>query len=143
MFLIVFMLLCAVVFVSDIRKRIIPNYVLIAVVLLKALFLVIEFDLITLFDSVIGFTVASVVFLIPKFLRMPLGWGDVKFSAVLGFSLGFVKYIYSMLLAVLLVFLYCIVRKTVMKKDIEDFKLPLGSFMSAGAILICIFEFIL
>ena len=107
----VFVLLCAAVFVSDIVKRKIPNYILIAFLLLKAISLAVEFDLITLFDSVIGFISASMIFLIPKFLHLPLGWGDVKFSAVLGFYLGFVNYIYSMLLAVLLVFVYCALEK--------------------------------
>lgn len=143
MFLIVFTLLCVAVFVSDIKKRIIPNYILIAFFLLKVLSFVIKFDLITLFDSVVGFIVSVVIFLIPKLFHLPIGWGDVKYSAALGLCLGFVNYIYSMLFAVFCVFIYCIVRRSVMKKDIKNFPLPLGSFMSVGAIFICIFDSIL
>ncbi len=143
MVLSVFLLGCFLIFISDIKYRKIPNVLLVGLFILRLISIIANFDPILLLDSVFGLLFAFFVFILPKFMKMKLGWGDVKYSAVLGFSLGFVDYICSMLLSVIFVFIYCAVRKVLLKKDIKDFSLPLGSFMSAGVIFLCVMEFIL
>lgn len=143
MFSFIFIILCAMIFVFDLKKRIIPNILLICILLLNIVGFIIEFDSVSLLDSVLGLVFALFLFLVPKFLRMGIGWGDVKYSAVLGFYLGLTDYIYGMLVAFIFVFIFFIIRKIIMKKDIKDFPLPLGSFMSAGVIFVYVSGLIL
>ena len=142
MFLVIFLVLCLLVFIFDLKERRIPNFILFMVLILKVFSMILYFDFVSVFDSVFAGIFALFVFLIPKFIGMKIGWGDIKYSAVLGFWLGFVDYIFGMLLSVIFIFIFCFVRG-LMKKNIKDFPLPLGSFMSLGTVFICFFDIIL
>ena len=142
MLLLLFISLC-VVSAYDIFKRCIPNWILLVLFLIKILGVIIEFSIISLIDSFLGLVLAVITFIIPKIFKMSIGWGDVKFAAVLGLWLGVVNFIYGMLISVFSALIYLILRKFISKKDIKNYPLPLGLVMSFGAIFICILEIIL
>ena len=143
MYLLLLIALGLVIAVYDWRFRRIPNILVLLYVAVRILFLIIKFNYIIFIESLIGMAFAFLIFLIPKLLKMTIGWGDIKYSAAIGFALGFPNYVCSMIICLICSVIYLLFRKYAMKKDIKEYPLPLGSFMSIGSILILTVNIIL
>lgn len=83
--------------------------------------------------SLVGIAVSFLIFYIPKLIGLYMGNGDIKLSAVIGFALGLVGYIQSMVvMAVISVLLLIVLLVT--KKGNGKTKTPMGPALSFGAV---------
>ena len=100
--------------VTDYSIRKIPNVLLLVLLVLKLGSIVARFDYASLLPAFAGLVAGLILFLVPSYIGIGIGWGDVKFAAVAGFCLGILGILQaSLVMAVVLVFylLYLIVTK--------------------------------
>lgn len=126
--------------ICDIISFRIPNILLAGMVLTLTGIDVINHSYFLLFISFVSAIVLfALFFLIFRFIG-GLGFGDVKYAAVIGYALGFQKALYACLAASLMGILFFAVfyfiaphnKKTVFKREQ---KIPFGPFLSFGLIL--------
>ena len=86
-----------------------------------------------LLPSLIGLVAAFILYQLPRFFGIPIGTGDVKFASAIGYCLGVFGFLQSAIimaagLLILLVWL------TATKKGSLKTKVPMGPFLSLGAV---------
>lgn len=126
---------------SDIKDRVIPNRVVIAVaVAAVALFLArglvdgAPWNAIAL-SAVAGCVLGGGVFFVSRFItRGGVGYGDVKLFAALGLLLGFQALFNVLLYSLIAAFVYAIFLLVTRKGKIND-RLPLGPFAFIGVLV--------
>ncbi len=126
----------AIITEIDLKKRIIPNELIVFLIVWSLAFglpRVIDFNLPY---SLAGMAACFMLFLLPAALKKRVGAGDVKLAAALGFCVGIPGCLYAIALMGLLVFL-CIMltgRETflMMIKRL----VPMGPFMAAALIAV-------
>jgi len=134
-------LLCLCVSAVDFAIRKIPNSLLLALIVSKIAFLILNFSTKELKQSVLGFAVACVVFTIPSLLKIPVGAGDIKFAAVTGLYLGLYGFLQAMIImaiAIGLYGIYIIIRKLGNLKT----KTAMGPYLALGLLLTLVFPII-
>lgn len=134
-----FVLLAWNVSAIDIMIRKIPNAILLGMLLLEVVNIAIEgyyggnlYALVQ--EAFVGMFLAYIVFVIPTMLSMSIGGGDVKYGAVIGFTLGFQNYMQAMLImaiSVLIYFIYLKITKTGGMKTAA----PMAPFLSIGTLI--------
>lgn len=132
----VLLITCIPISIIDCRKYIIPD------VLTALLFLsLILHDVLTVkirIPSAVLTAVASFcMFFFIYRLHGGLGFGDVKFSAVLGYALGFPLAFLSFTAASILAILYAV---AFLRNKKRNLKIPFAPFLSAGAVLTALFS---
>jgi leader peptidase (prepilin peptidase)/N-methyltransferase len=88
--------------------------------------------------AVIGIVGGFILFIIPSFLGVYIGNGDIKLSAVIGFSLGIVGYIQSMILMSLTMIIYLVILLITKKGGLKT-KAPMGPSLAFGAVVSLLF----
>lgn len=94
----------------------------------------------SMFDNIVGFlAIPTIVFAMISFLRLieddnklPVGFGDIKYMAMIGLFLGFAMQIIALILAVVMGVFVAIINK---KKEI-----PLGYYLSVASVMVIIFN---
>ena len=117
----------------------IPNEFLLALLLCKLLFMLLDHQEEFLKQGLIGFAAASFLFLIPSIIGIPIGAGDIKFAAVIGFYFGlmpFVQIILIMAVALLAYLVYLLITKKGSWKTMA----PMGPFFSFGVMLTALYS---
>lgn len=91
-----------------------------------------------LIPSLVGLAGGFILYQLPMFFGIPIGTGDVKYSAAIGYCLGAFGYLQAALImaAGLLIFL---VYLTVTKKGTRKTAVPMGPFLSLGAVATVLF----
>lgn len=120
----------------DILLRRIPNAILLGMIVIQICDIAVRqiggdnaADL--LINSIVGFTIGYAVFRIPASFKLSVGNGDIKFSAVIGFTLGARDYMTAMLvMAVVLLAFYIYLKVT--KTGNMKTKAPMGPFLAVG-----------
>lgn len=92
----------------------------------------------TIISMVVGLVGSFLIYMIPKKLGVYIGNGDIKLSAVIGFSLGILGYIQAMILMSVFMLVYLAVLLITKKGGLKT-KTPMGPALSFGAILTVIF----
>ena len=88
--------------------------------------------------AVVGIICGFVLFSLPQKLGRYIGAGDIKLSAVIGFSLGVVGYLQAMIIMALIM-LFCLVILLVTKKgNLKSFA-PMGPALCVGSIISLLF----
>ena len=126
----------------DALVRKIPNPLLLSMLVVDIAFLIYECvkakdgdEILSLImRTVVGFIVGFAVCLLPGLLKIPMGAGDVKYSAVIGATLYFMGYFQAMVLMALLVALFYVGLKITKKGDIKTL-MPMGPFLSFGTVI--------
>ena len=133
-----FMLVLAVI---DHEKSIVPNKLLVAMLVIRAVLLVIEVAVYPVYwkekmiSAVGGMLVGLILFLLAYVLsRKSIGLGDVKLAAVLGWYLGLSLIWWD------LVGIYSVVQLARKKLSMKD-SIPLVPFLATGTILILLLGF--
>ena len=120
----------------DIKK--IPNSSVLALLLVRTAAII--YALVTgvpvkecLIPSLIGLAGAFILYQLPMFFGIPIGTGDVKYSAAIGYCLGAFGYLQAALImaAGLLIYLIYLVAT---KKGSLKTKAPMGPFLSLGTV---------
>ena len=130
--------------VMDIKHRIIPNEIILALLAVKAVFMILsligvkgapEFSIIS---SLIGLAACFVIFLFPSFLGKNVGAGDIKLAAAIGFCLGFKGSLTAIVFMGLLVLLYAVLKPRIPFMAVIKKTIPMGPFLSLGMMAVCI-----
>jgi prepilin signal peptidase PulO-like enzyme (type II secretory pathway) len=139
-----FMLVLAVI---DHEKSIVPNKLLVAMLVIRAVLLVIEVAVYPVYwkekmiSAVGGMLVGLILFLLAYVLsRKSIGLGDVKLAAVLGWYLGLSLIWWDLVAGLLLAGIYSVVQLARKKLSMKD-SIPLVPFLAAGTILILLLGF--
>lgn len=127
------------IMIVDIAIRKIPNSTLLAMLITRfvtAAALAISGEPIgsLLLFSAVGFVIGGILFIIPKFFRIPVGAGDIKLCSVIGFCIGFSGFVQSMVImacGMLIYLLYLLATKRGTIKTVTC----MGPFLAGGMIV--------
>ena len=125
---------------GSIRK--IPNELLLALLVIKLAAAVISGNFGSLLPALIGFIAGLVLFIIPSYFRLGIGWGDIKLAAVAGFCLGLVGILQAVfIMAIVLAFysLYLIMTK---KGNLRT-SVAIGPSLSLGMMAALLFPLVI
>lgn len=127
----------------DFTIRKIPNELLLALMLTKIIFTVISlvkgapaFD--TLLTPVIGLAVGFLLFSIPSMFKINIGAGDVKFSAVIGFCLGYYYFLQAMIIMAVILLVYLLFLLVTRKGNLKTLT-AIGPYLAFGAVITMLF----
>lgn len=126
---------CLVLSAVDITIRKIPNELLGFILILSVIAIISNRQILDIKSNLIGLVVGFGVFFVPAYIGKSAGWGDIKFAAVVGFSLGGFQFlsataIMSVVLIIYTLYLY------LSKKGSLKTKVALGPFMAIGFVAI-------
>lgn len=121
--------------IIDIKKRIVPNYILISIILIS-LIDVENIQLLGIFAGV-PFLIGAVA------TNGGIGGGDVKIISCVGLILGLTGIIASLILSLFIMIIFIIIVKKIMNKNIGSEKLPMLPFLNLGFIIVCCIQKIL
>ena len=121
----------------DVKTLYIPDKLLGYLFIVAIIYTIFAWNLVIFMQQIIGlFCGFCLFFFVYKFVG-GMGYGDVKFSALLGFTLGIYGWFVAMFLAVvsavcIFIFLYLKGRWTV------ETKIPFGPFISFGGVVVIV-----
>lgn len=129
--------------IIDALIRKIPNSLLISMVAIQAVYLLwycISNHTTEIIPTVfLGFFVSTIVCLIPSVLKIPMGAGDIKYSAVIGLCIYTAGYFQAMILMALFVLVYFLYLKITKKGGMKT-QIPMGPFLSLGTVITMCFS---
>ena len=88
--------------------------------------------------AVVGIVCGFVLFSLPQKLGRYIGAGDIKLSAVIGFSLGLVGYLQAMIIMALIMLVYLVILLVTKKGNLKSFA-PMGPALCVGSIISLLF----
>lgn len=88
--------------------------------------------------AVVGIVCGFVLFSLPQKLGRYIGAGDIKLSAVIGFSLGLVGYLQAMIIMALIMLVYLVILLITKKGNMKSFA-PMGPALCVGSIISLLF----
>jgi len=106
---------CLTLGAVDFLIRKIPNSLILMLIANKIVFIALDFSVDEIKKSVFGFAVACVVFVIPSFLKISVGAGDIKLAAATGLYLGVIDFMQAMIIMAVsfaLYGFYMLIKKT-------------------------------
>lgn len=127
----------------DYLIRKVPNQLLLLLMLTKSVFIVIDlFNKMPLQESLatpaIGLAAGLILFSIPSLIKIPIGAGDVKLSAAIGFCLGYFLYFQSMALMSVMLLVYLAFLLITKKGSIKTLT-SMGPYLAFGSVLTMLF----
>lgn len=141
--LLLFPMLCIAITDSLIRK--IPNSLLLSMIGIQLIYL--TFYAITNGTATVfikagfGLFVGFVACTAPSILKIPVGAGDIKYSAVIGLCIYLSNYLQAMIIMGLLAVIAYIILKVTRKGGMKTL-IPMGPFLSAGTVISICFPYI-
>ena len=121
---------------SLIRK--IPNSLLLVMIITQAAYIayvcITSHTIYALINAGIGFFLGFFAFTIPSFLKVPVGAGDVKYSAVIGMIMYIGCYLQVMMIVGILVLAVYIILKATKRGGMKTL-IPMGPFISASTVI--------
>ena len=127
----------------DFSIRKIPNELLLALMLVKIIFSVIALVRgIPAFDVIlapfIGLAVGFLLFSVPSMFKINIGAGDIKFSAVIGFCLGYYLFLQAMILMAVILLVYLLFLLATRKGNLKT-ATAMGPYLAIGTVLTMLF----
>lgn len=127
---------CMLIAVIDVRHRVIPNELIIALIGLTAvsgLLGVIKLDILS---SLGGFACCFVLFLLPCLFAKKVGAGDVKLAAAMGFCAGLIGSLYAVALMGGLVLVYTLLEQRLSLAGSLKKLVPMGPFIAIALMVV-------
>lgn len=121
-----------------IRK--IPNELLLLLILCKVVFLIVNHQLEFIVQGFIGLAAGFFIFMIPSFWGIPIGAGDIKYAAVIGFYLGILN-LFQVILIMSFGLLAFLLYLVIMKKGNWKTAAAIGPYISFGVMLTALFPY--
>jgi Flp pilus assembly protein protease CpaA len=112
----------------------IPNELLLGMILCKLLFLLADHRAPFIKQGLIGLALAFLIFMIPSLLGMPIGGGDIKYAAVIGFCFGLFPFFQVLLIMAAAQGAYLLYLLITKKGNWKTFA-PMGPFISLGVMI--------
>ena len=113
--------------ISDWKKRVIPNYAPLLLFVLGLVKTILFYQPYTLFLSIAGFIIPSVIIIIGYHLGKNVGGGDLKIMAATGFLFGLINICFILLPT----FIFGTVYSAVKRESV----VPLGTFLAVGVVI--------
>jgi len=138
LYLMLLLIVCACAFYIDAVRRIIPNELVLAILVLAAAFGftgVIRFQI---WQSLLGLLVCFVLFFLPGLFGKAVGAGDVKLAASMGFALGLSGSLYAIAAMGVLVLLYVLLDSRMPLSERLKEMIPMGPFLALALVAMSI-----
>lgn len=133
--------LCYLIAMVDLKGLIIPNKLVLTILVISVLSALLGVQSTNLLEAIFGFGIGFVAMAIPHFSGGPIGGGDVKLLAVIGFCVGFMGVLYIMIMVGFLNLLYIVVKSIITKSSfmlsMKDV-VPMGPFIAISFLLFII-----
>lgn len=127
----------------DALIRKIPNPLLITMLVIQVIYLayysIANHTTSLLISAGFGLFFGLLVCTLPSLLKIPMGNGDIKYSAVIGACLYIVCYIEAMVVMAILVLIYYLILKAKKTGDLKT-QVPMGPFLSIGTVISMCFQ---
>lgn len=123
----------------DISIKKIPNELLLTLLVIHTAVLIADGKISSILPALFGLATGLLVFMLPFFVGRSAGFGDLKFSAVVGYILGVHGVLLSVIIMVILLILFTLYLIVTRKGGLKT-SLALGPFMAAGALAVMIFN---
>lgn len=125
----------------DIKK--IPNSSVLALLIVRTVSLVYQIATgaplkETLIPSLIGLAAGFILYQLPMLIGIPIGTGDVKYSAAIGYCLGAFGYIQAALIMAVGLLVYLVYLVATKKGSLKT-SVPMGPYLSLGAVVTVLF----
>lgn len=122
----------------DLSIRKIPNELLIVLFIIKLGSILVSGNLMSIFPALAGLLVGFVLFLIPSFIGIQIGWGDVKLAAIAGFCLGILGVFQAVLIMAAFMAIYTVYLILTKSGDLKT-KVAVGPPLSLGMMITLLF----
>jgi len=131
--------------VVDIDIRRIPNESVLALLLVRAIGIIADISdgqnfLEAAIPSFIGMAVGFLIYSIPSMIGVPIGAGDTKYSAAIGFCLGFYGFLEASIIMSIALFVYWVYLKGTGKGTAKTVTMQ-GPYLSLGVMVTLIFPY--
>lgn len=125
----------------DIKK--IPNSSVLALLIVRTVALVYQIATgaplkETLIPSLVGLAAGFILYQLPMLIGIPIGTGDVKYSAAIGYCLGAFGYIQAALIMAIGLLVYLVYLVATKKGSLKT-SVPMGPYLSLGAVVTVLF----
>ena len=138
LYLILLLLTSACAFYIDAKHRVIPNELVLAILILAAVFGFTGAIVFNIWQSLLGLVVCFVIFFLPSLFGKQVGAGDIKLAAAMGFALGLTGGLYAVAGMGTLVLLYVFIdRKMPLPQRLKTM-IPMGPFLAVSLVVISI-----
>lgn len=131
--------------IVDSLVRKIPNSLLLAMILIQAAYLtyfcVTDKSTKLLISAAFGFFIGFAACTVPSVLRIPVGAGDIKYSAVIGLCIYFTGYLQAMIIMGIVAIGCLIVLKATKKGGLKTM-IPMGPLISVGTVITMCYPFL-
>ncbi len=128
---------CWVATLFDLRYRVIPNELILALLATAAVSSLLGFTGADILSSLAGFLVCGVLFVVPFLLGKKVGGGDVKLAAAIGLCAGLQSALLCIVIMGMLILLYTFVQRSTFLAFLHQF-IPMGPFVTAAYFLLLI-----
>ncbi|MBQ3602380.1 MAG: prepilin peptidase [Clostridia bacterium] len=92
----------------------------------------------TLIPSLIGLAAGFILYQLPMLIGIPIGTGDVKYSAAIGYCLGAFGYLQASLIMAVGLLIYLVYLVATKKGSVKT-AVPMGPYLSLGAVITVLF----
>ena len=92
----------------------------------------------TLIPSLVGLAAGFILYQLPMLIGIPIGTGDVKYSAAIGYCLGAFGYIQAALIMAVGLLVYLVYLVATKKGSLKT-SVPMGPYLSLGAVVTVLF----
>lgn len=132
------MTVSACVFVIDAKHRVIPNELVLAILVLAAVFGLTGTFSFQIWSSLVGLAACFVLFFVPSLFGKNVGAGDVKLAAAMGFALGLTGSLYAIVGMGVLVLAYLLLQVRVPMLERLKAVIPMGPFLALALVAVSI-----
>lgn len=136
LYLMLVLLVAASVSYIDAKHRVIPNELVMAVIVLSAVFGLTGVISFQIWSSLLGFVACFITFLVPCIWKQKIGAGDVKLAAAMGFALGFSGSLYAIVCMGGFVLLYLLIEQRLPVAERLKTMIPMGPFLAAALVIV-------
>lgn len=131
--------------IVDSLVRKIPNPLLLVMIIIQFVYLtyssVSSHDFQIFLTAILGFVIGFAACTVPSILRIPVGSGDIKYSAVIGLCIYFSGYIQAMVIMGITAVI-CLLYLKISKKGGLKTLIPMGPLISIGTVITMCYPFI-
>jgi prepilin signal peptidase PulO-like enzyme (type II secretory pathway) len=133
--------ICLCISAVDVYIRKIPNELLLSVFIVKIAFTAAFYKPNDALVSIIGFVMGLIVFSLPSYLGMSIGWGDIKFASAAGFYLGILGLLQVVIIMGLCLGIYAVYLYATKKGNLRTAS-AMGPYISLGIMATMLFPII-
>ncbi len=138
LYLMLLLFVSACAFYIDAKHRVIPNELVLAILILAAVFGLTGAIKFQIWQSLIGLAVCFVIFFLPSLFGKKVGAGDIKLASAMGFALGLTGGLYAIAGMGTLVLIYIMIDQSMPLPERLKSMIPMGPFLALALVAMSI-----